>query len=166
MVTVICLPKASGCCLSRIHETRGGSCWPTCNTVDVQIRQSAPLSVVLLFAIGLFAGCGSEETNASPPRDVSLEAAEYSFGADEAITITTGDTINFNVRNAGDLDHQMEIWNSENRVLGKTERIAPGALRSVTVTFDEAGSYRVVCDLDDHLTKGQQANFEVFDTES
>lgn len=132
----------------------------------MQIRQSARLAAVLPIAIGALAGCGSEETTTSPPRDVALEAAEYSFSADEAITITTGDTINFNVRNTGNLEHQMEIWTSENRVLGKTERIAPGALRSVTVTFDEAGSYRVICDIDDHLTKGQQANFEVFDTES
>lgn len=131
----------------------------------VKIRQNARLFAVLPITIGLLAGCGgSENATASPPRDVSLEADEYSFSADEAITIATGDTITFNVRNTGNLDHQMEVWTSENRVLGKTERIAPGALRSVTVTFDEAGSYRVICDIDDHLTRGQQANFEVFDT--
>jgi plastocyanin len=31
----------------------------------------------------------------------------------------------------------------------------------VTVTFEEAGIYQVICDIDDHLSRGQQARFEV-----
>jgi plastocyanin len=122
---------------------------------------------VLGLTVACVAGsCGSSDSASpsSPPRDVSLEAVEYSFVADEAITIRAGDTINFIVRNAGSLDHQLEVQSSENRVLGRTERIRPGAQDNVTVTFEEAGSYRVICDIDDHLSRGQVANFEVFDT--
>lgn len=133
------------------------------DTVWVQLPPRARFCSAVAAAV-LLVGCGSGETTNSPPRDVALEANEFSFQASEAITITSGDTINFNVRNVGDLDHQMEVWNSENRVLGKTDRIPPGATRSVTVTFDEAGSYRVVCDIDNHLTLGQQANFNVVDS--
>lgn len=111
------------------------------------------------------AGCGGSDdpVSSGPPRTVSLEAVEFGFSADEAITIRAGDTIDFQVRNAGDLDHQMEVWDADNRVLGTTERIPPGALRSVTVTFESAGAYRVVCDIDDHLSQGQQAGFQVVD---
>ncbi|BAN01021.1 cupredoxin domain-containing protein [Ilumatobacter coccineus] len=125
------------------------------------------LALILLpiAVIGASAGCGGSESGGAsgPPRTVSLEAVEYRFQADEAITIRAGDTIEFEVRNGGDLEHQMEVWDANNRVLGMTERIPPGAVRSVTVTFDDAGAYRVVCDIDDHLIQGQQAGFDVFD---
>ncbi len=138
-----------------------------CENAGVEIhRRARSLTAVSVAAVSvaagaLLAGCGSDAAETSPARSVTLEASEFSFRADEAITIQTGDTINFSVRNAGNLDHQMEVWTSENRVLGKTDRIPPGATRDVTVTFEEAGSYRVVCDLDNHLTLGQQANFDV-----
>ena len=50
-----------------------------------------------------------------------------------------------------------------NRRLGKTGRIAPGNSANVVVTFDEAGLYRVICDIDDHQTRGQTAEFTVFE---
>jgi uncharacterized cupredoxin-like copper-binding protein len=37
----------------------------------------------------------------------------------------------------------------------------PGSADTVTVTFDEAGSYQIICDVDDHLSRGQRAVFEV-----
>jgi len=45
--------------------------------------------------------------------------------------------------------------------LGRTERVPPGAQREVTVTFDEPRAYRLLCAVDDHLSRGQQAGFEV-----
>lgn len=113
----------------------------------------------------LLAACGSSDDAAGggdgPARLVELEAVEFAFLADEAITITEGDTVEFRVRNAGELEHELEVLNAENRSLGKTERIPPGATRSVTVTFDEAGTYQVICDIDDHRRLGQNAQFDV-----
>jgi plastocyanin len=31
----------------------------------------------------------------------------------------------------------------------------------VTVTFEEAGNYRLICDIDDHLSRGQSATVTV-----
>jgi len=114
--------------------------------------------------IGLSA-CGSDggSEGASSPeeaRTVEVTAKEYSFNGDPG-TIAAGDTIEFVLTNAGQLDHSMEVLSAEGRSLGKTERIEPGATGLVTVTFDDAGQYRLICDIDDHLSRGQSANLTV-----
>lgn len=132
-----------------------------CKTDRVRPRLLSTLLIV--GALGL-TSCGDPDAPGSgPARDVDLEAIEYAFRSDDVITIVAGDTISFNVRNAGQIDHQLEVWTAENKVLGRTERIPPGATRSVTVTFEEAGTYRVICDIDDHFSRGQQARFDVAD---
>jgi uncharacterized cupredoxin-like copper-binding protein len=109
--------------------------------------------------------CGSADEDGAdgdrPARIVDLEAVEFAFRTDAAITIASGDTIEFRVRNAGELDHELEVLDARNRSLGKTERISPGATRSVTVTFEEAGAYQVICDIDNHRSLGQNAQFTV-----
>ena len=116
-------------------------------------------------ALGVAACGGSDDGDGGDgaTRIVELEAVEYAFRAEEAITINEGDTVEFRVRNAGEIDHELEVLTAENRSLGKTERISPGATRSVTVTFDEAGTYQVICDIDDHRSRGQNAQFTVAD---
>lgn len=121
----------------------------------------------LLLATGLAAlaiGCGGDGEPDAAEGDsytVELAADEYTFRADEAIQIVAGDTVTFSVRNVGVLDHRLEVLTSESRSLGATGRIPPGASESLTVTFEQDGVYRVICDIDDHLTRGQQAQFEV-----
>ncbi len=107
--------------------------------------------------------CGGENDDAASgdALAVDLEADEYTFRADEAIEIRAGDTVTFTVSNVGVLDHQLEVLSAESRSLGSTGRISPGDEGSITVTFEAEGVYRVICDIDDHLTRGQQARFEV-----
>ncbi len=116
-------------------------------------------------ALFLVAGCGSDDAAApaGEARSVEIAAVEYAFEAKESITITAGETIEFIVTNEGTIDHEMEVLTDANRRLGKTERIAPGNSATVVVSFDEAGVYRVICDIDDHQSRGQQAEFTVFE---
>jgi uncharacterized cupredoxin-like copper-binding protein len=116
-------------------------------------------------ALFLVAGCGSDDAAApaGEARSVEIAAVEYAFEAKESITITAGETIEFIVTNEGTIDHEMEVLTDANRRLGKTERIAPGNSAAVVVSFDEAGVYRVICDIDDHQSRGQQAEFTVFE---
>jgi len=93
---------------------------------------------------------------------VELAATDFAFRADARITIEAGDTVEFDVRNEGAVDHQMEILTAESRRLGMTDRIAPGSSDTVVATFEEPGVYLVICDIDDHRSLGQQAEFEVF----
>ncbi|MEL6893881.1 MAG: cupredoxin domain-containing protein [Actinomycetota bacterium] len=107
--------------------------------------------------------CGSadEETLDGRELQVDLVAVDYAFEANEALEIAVGDRVTFTVRNGGTLDHELEVLSSENRSLGATERIPPNAVREVTVTFEEEGTYRVICDIDDHFSRGQVAQFTV-----
>ncbi len=114
--------------------------------------------------LAILVGCGSDDPAGGEPRSVAIEAREFTFSADEAIVIEAGDTIRFEVTNAGNLDHQMEVLTDANRRLGMTERIPPGERRAVTVTFEESGNYSVICDIDNHRAEGQQAQFVVMNS--
>jgi plastocyanin len=119
-----------------------------------------------LLATALFAGCGSDEAAGGvgdadgPARTIEIAASEYAFNGDPGV-IAPGDTIEFAVENIGDIDHSLEVLSSSGSSLGRTDRITPGSSDSVTVTFDEAGVYRLICDVDDHLTRGQTASITV-----
>lgn len=119
--------------------------------------------MTVICAIALVTGCGSSDDGATDTdsRSVEIAAVEYAFEAQQSISIEAGETIEFVVTNAGTLDHEMEVLTDANRRLGTTDRIAPGDSDSVTVTFDDAGVYRVICDIDDHRSRGQQAEFTV-----
>jgi len=110
------------------------------------------------------AGCGGgdDTETAGDGRQVtaSLIATEFQFRA-EPLDLVAGDTVTFDVRNDGQLEHELQVLDDGGTRLGRTERIPPGARRSVTITFDQAGVYQVICDIDDHLTRGQRAPFAV-----
>lgn len=118
------------------------------------------LSVV---AASVLLACGGEEESeapSEPARTIEIRATEYAFNGDPGV-ISAGDTIEFVLDNVGQLDHSLEVLSAEGRSLGKTERIAAGATASVTVTFADDGVYRLICDVDDHLSRGQSATITV-----
>jgi plastocyanin len=108
--------------------------------------------------------CGADnpadETSSEPSRSIEIIAAEYTFNGDPGV-IAAGDTIEFVLENVGQLDHSLEVLSSAGSSLGATERIPAGGSGSVTVTFDDAGVYRLICDVDDHLSRGQAGTITV-----
>ena len=120
----------------------------------------------LLLVVATVAACGGDDNSGASggeARSVEIATVEYAFVANESITIEAGETIEFIVTNEGDIDHEMEVLTDASRRLGKTERIAPGTSDSLIVTFEEAGVYTVICDIDDHRSRGQVAEFTVFE---
>lgn len=114
-------------------------------------------------ALVVFSACGADDTAtpADASRSVEIQAVEFAFQASESITIEAGETIEFIVINAGTIDHEMEVLTDASRRLGKTDRLSPGMRSSLVVTFEEPGVYTVICDIDDHRSRGQQADFTV-----
>ena len=117
----------------------------------------------LLLSAALVA-CGADnlstETSVGPSRTIEIIAAEYTFNGDPGV-IAAGDTIEFVVENIGQLDHSLEVLSTTGSSLGATERIPAGTSGSVTVTFDDAGVYRLICDVDDHFSRGQAGTITV-----
>lgn len=125
-------------------------------TVAVVVLAVAPLSL---------ASCGGDDASGSaaagqPSRTIDITATEYAFNGDPG-TITAGDTVEFSLENVGVLDHLLEVLSSEGRSLGRTQRLPAGGTDSIVVTFETAGTYRLICDVDDHLSRGQTATITV-----
>ncbi len=124
-------------------------------------RRFVLASLVLSPAI---VACGADtptsEASPGPSRTVEIVAAEYTFNGEPGV-IAAGDTIDFALENVGQLDHSLEVLSAAGSSLGATQRIVPGASGSVTVTFDDAGVYRLICDVDDHFSRGQAATITV-----
>jgi plastocyanin len=120
--------------------------------------------VALLVSVPAVVGCGADspasEPSSGPSRPVEIEAAEYTFSGDPG-EIVAGDTIEFVLQNVGQLDHSLEVLSSSGSSLGATERIAAGGRGSVTVTFEDPGVYRLICDVDDHFSRGQAGTITV-----
>ena len=99
------------------------------------------------------------------PEDVSqtveFTATEYQFGADSSTTIEPGDVVRFRLTNVGGLDHEMQVLDENGRLIDRIQRLAPGESGEVLLSFESAGQYQLICDIDDHLTRGQRAVFSV-----
>jgi plastocyanin len=122
-------------------------------------------AIVISVAPAMLVSCGDDATSEAgaggeASRTIDITATEYAFNGDPG-TIAAGDTVAFSVENVGQLDHSLEVLSSEGRSLGKTERIPAGSRDTVTVTFETAGTYRLICDVDDHLSRGQSATITV-----
>ncbi|TFH19460.1 MAG: hypothetical protein E4H05_04585 [Acidimicrobiales bacterium] len=121
--------------------------------------------VAISVTSSMLVSCGSDAaseagTAGESSRTIDITATEYAFNGDPG-TIAAGDTIEFAVENIGQLDHSLEVLSSEGRSLGRTQRISAGSTDSLTVTFETAGAYRLICDVDDHLSRGQSATITV-----
>jgi plastocyanin len=121
--------------------------------------------VVAMLAVGCGGGDGGDGDGGGDgeeaDRAIAVTATEYRFNAEAGIEIVSGETIEFEVTNVGEVTHEMQVLTGDGKELGRTGEIEPSQSDSVTVTFEEAGVYQVICDIDDHLSRGQQAKFEV-----
>ena len=132
-------------------------------TLDLTFRMMP--AIVAACVVMTLAACGSSDPEGAdrPARTISIRASEFRFEGDGGISITAGESITFDVRNTGELIHELQVLDADGQRLGQTGEIPPGAKREVTVRFESPGVYQVICDIDDHLSLGQRAQFEVTD---
>lgn len=129
---------------------------PTSTTLRLAI--AIAVTTVVLVGCG---GGGDDGTPATPDQTIRVQAFEYDFASDVVPDISVGDTVRFIVQNTGEMDHEMQVIDPAGLQLGETGRIAPRGVVEIVVTFDEAGVHQLICDIDDHLSLGQMAIFEV-----
>jgi plastocyanin len=103
---------------------------------------------------------GAAKATKSADREVELTATDYAFGLADA-NIKVGETIRFEMRNLGKEPHEFEVFGPDGKVLGEIAEIKADASGSVTLSFDRPGTYRYICDVDDHQARGMKGTFTV-----
>lgn len=126
---------------------------------DVLAASRSLAALAAVAALASAAACGDDSDDAAtatPTRTVEITANEYRFAGDPT-GIVAGDVVRFVVVNTGGLDHELQVLTDGGRVLGRTGRIPPGGSDTAVVEFAEPGDYRLICDIDDHQSRGQFA---------
>ncbi len=119
---------------------------------------------VLLLAVVILAGCGSDDSNDQAARDTSgvagsveLTATEYKFDPSTVELAKSGE-MTFTLVNDGQVTHALEIEGQG--IEEESDEIEGGATTALTVDL-EPGEYEFYCPVDDHREKGMEGTLTV-----
>lgn len=101
---------------------------------------------------------GADSAQAS--EEVEVTATDYSFSL-SSTSFEKGETIEFELINEGEADHEFELLDPNGKVVGEIEPIGPGQEGKATMTLEEKGNYTYLCDVDDHRSRGMRGTLEV-----
>ena len=111
------------------------------------------------------AGCGGKsgtKTQAAQPasagKTISVTETEFKLSPAK-VTIAGPGTVRFDAKNAGKLDHALEI--EGNGVEQRIGTISPGSSGALTVNLTKAGTYQLYCPVDNHRAMGMKATVVV-----
>lgn len=94
-------------------------------------------------------------------RTIAVGAASYTFDLPEGAKIAQGETITFTMKNDATIEHEMEVFLPDGDALGEIGPTKAGETGSVTLTFDKAGTYRLVCGIEGHEAQGMVSSIKV-----
>jgi plastocyanin len=104
---------------------------------------------------------------ATPDRTVTFGSVEFRYPDLDVGGITAGDTIRFEMSNAGSQAHEFEVLDPDGNAIGEVASTEPGAESGATMTFESPGVYSYQCILVDentakqHTELGMEGTFEV-----
>jgi uncharacterized cupredoxin-like copper-binding protein len=104
-------------------------------------------------------GEGGESAPATG-REIEIVGRDYAFDG-VPTGLAAGETITFELENDGLAEHELEVFGPDGEAIGEVGPTPPGQTGKVTLTLDEAGTYRLVCGIDDHESLGMVAELEV-----
>jgi uncharacterized cupredoxin-like copper-binding protein len=93
-------------------------------------------------------------------REVDLTAIDYAFKLNDP-AVKAGETILFRMSNTGGAAHDLQMFGPDNKMIGAIDRIDPGKTASATFTFAKPGTYRFICDVQDHQSRGMKGTLTV-----
>jgi iron uptake system component EfeO len=118
---------------------------------------AAALAAVTVAACGGSTSSGAPTSAPAASGTVAVEAKEYAF-TPSTLTVPAGQ-VTFSVRNAGNEEHEFEIFQGET-VVDEIEGLVPGLTKPLTVTL-AAGSYTFKCLLNGHNQLGMTGTLTV-----
>ena len=89
---------------------------------------------------------------------IQVKESEYKL-TPSSFTVSKPGTVTFEVTNAGQTDHALEV--EGNGVEEETETISPGSSAKLTVDLSKNGTYEVYCPIDGHRDMGMEAKLVV-----
>ncbi len=128
-------------------------------------------------ALLLLAACGSNEPGATlgepgdagaVDRTIEVDADEFEFTPDE-IEVSPGETIEFVVTNAGQVQHEFSIGTDHahhsagehGAATGSTGPIDPGDSATLVWSFPDEGETEFACHIDSHDAQGMVGTLTV-----
>jgi uncharacterized cupredoxin-like copper-binding protein len=111
------------------------------------------LSLAFLAAVSACGGCSASLTGAR----FDIVALEYSF--DPATIPTNARTIEFALRNQGQIEHDFELIGPSG-VEAHIDVVPPGITRATAVDL-KPGTYNFVCTVGDHAQRGMRGTLTV-----
>lgn len=97
----------------------------------------------------------------SADRSVSFDAKDFAFEGLGDLAVSKGETIEFRMHNEGSEQHEFEVLDDAGTALGEIGPTEADATGVAVLTFDKAGTYRYICDIDDHRSRGMAGTFVV-----
>ena len=96
-------------------------------------------------------------------RTIAVGATSYAFDLPAGTKIAKGEAITFTMKNDATIEHEMEVFLPDGDALGEIGPTKAGETGMVTLTFDTAGTYRLVCGIEGHEAQGMVSSIEVTD---
>jgi len=120
------------------------------------MRTSLALMISILLLV--LSGCsqsqvpsGVESSESGLVQTYTIEAIEHSF-TPALISVSKGTILKVHLVNRGEKHHEWELEGYDVEI----RPIAPGATGVLTLVADKVGTFRFVCDIDDHYEKGMR----------
>ena len=133
------------------------------------VRTTVKMLVVIGAVMALAAACGDDSDSDEASTDISTTATEFEFDSNEW-TVPAGEEFTIDFTNDGAVDHEWAVLTeeieseaefNEDIVLFEVEATPAGESVSESFTVDEAGTYQVVCALEDHFDAGMEGTLTV-----
>jgi uncharacterized cupredoxin-like copper-binding protein len=114
-------------------------------------------TVLAAAAVSVLAAC----SDGGADRRVALQSHDYAYSGLESFEGKAGEKVEFRMTNAGHADHEFEVFGPDGEALGEIEPTSAGEVGQVSLSLKKPGTYRFVCGVSDHESRGMTGTFLV-----